>query len=131
MTTAILYVDSLDQHLKEDNCIVIHPQKLPFAKYFQKSSFDKVIIKNSKTEYLKSLCLFNLSRLLKKDGICEIYIDQPINVMLDLEKDEIEANAKLGGFTAIKSQPFEYYQEINDKQIKIQTIKISMIKDDK
>ena len=51
--------------------------------------------------------------------------------MLDLEKDEIEANAKLGGFTAIKSQPFEYYQEINDKQIKIQTIKISMIKDDK
>lgn len=124
----ILYVDSKDQHLDQENAIVIHPQKLGLTKCFEKESFDKVIIKNSKTDFLKSLGFFNISRSLKQGGICEVYIDQPILVMQGLEKDEIEANAKLGGFSNIRSEPFEEWITQNDKEIKIETIKLTMAK---
>lgn len=123
-----LYIDGKDQHLEEDNALVIHPKKLGLANCFEKSSFDKVIIKNSPTEFLKSLGFFNIARALKEGGICEIYVDQPIVVMQSLEKDEIEANAKLGGFSNIVSQPYEEWISKNGQDVKIETIKMTMAK---
>ena len=58
--TSILYVDSLESHEKEKNCMVINPIHLNLADAFQKEAFDKIIIQNSKSEYLTGKAFFNL-----------------------------------------------------------------------
>ena len=124
----ILYVDGKDNHLDEENALVIHPQKLAIANVFQKGSFDKVIIRNSPSELLKAIGFFNLSQSLVEGGICEIYIDQPITVMQSVEAGEIEANAKLGGFTGISKKNYEEWVKQGKIDVQIQTIKMTMIK---
>lgn len=124
----ILIVDGKDQHLEETNAFVIHPKKLGLATVFQKESFEKAIIKNTPSEYLKSLGFFNISQALKKGGICEVYVDQPIGVMQSVEAEEVEANAKLGGFTSFNKQDYEEWVKQGETDVKIQTIKLSMIK---
>jgi hypothetical protein len=124
----ILYIDSKDAHLDEENAIVIHPQKLGLALAFEKEVFDKVIIKNSPTELLKSMGFFNIARCLKEGGDVELYLYQPILVLQDVEVGELEANAKLGGFTGIKTSKYEEWIEQNGVDTKIETVKMNMVK---
>jgi hypothetical protein len=127
----ILYVDPKDDHLDEENAIVIHPEKLSLADVFEKEYFDKIIIKNSPSETLKSKCFFNLARCLKERGSCHVYIYQPITVMQEAEAGEVEANAKLGGFVDIKSSHFEEWVQQGRVDVKIDTIKLVMVKTQK
>ena len=76
-----LYIDSIDNHSNEENCISIHPSHLNFLDEFDKDSFNKIIIKNSPSNFLKAKGLFYVNHCLKKWGICEIIVDQPIFVM--------------------------------------------------
>ena len=79
-----LYVDSINNHSNEENCISIHPSHLNYIDAFDKEAFNKIIIKNSPLKYLKAKGLFNINRALKSGGICEIIVDQPIMIMQDL-----------------------------------------------
>ena len=124
----VLYIDGKDQHLDEPNAIVIHPQKLALACAFEKEVFDKVIIKNSPTELLKSMGFFNIARCLKSGGDVELFVCQPILVLQDVEVGELEANAKLGGFTGIKTAKFEEWVEQGGADTKIETVKMNMVK---
>lgn len=124
----ILYIDAKDYHLEEENSIAVHPKKLSMLSIFEKESFDKAIVMNSPTEYLKAHGFFNICRVLKPNSKCEVNIDQPIVVMQKIESSEIEAIAKLGGFSKIKIQMNETSIKQNDKDIKIQSVKLNMIK---
>ena len=124
----ILYVDGKDYHLDEDNAMVIHPNNLGMAHTFEKGIFDKVIIKNSPTSYLKSICFFNIARALKDEGMLELYLAQPISVMQTIEVQEIEANALRGGFTGIEKGEFEEWVTENGKDIKLSNVKLTMMK---
>ena len=124
MSKRILYVDPKDNHDKEDNCLVIHPSHLNMADTFQANTFDKIFINNTKTELLRAKGFFNLAKSLKSKGALEIIVDQPIAVMQNLDAGEIEANAKLGGFTDITTESYE----INNNGTKLSTLRIKMIK---
>ena len=123
-----LYVDAVDNHSEEDNCITIHPAHLNYVDSFDKEAFNKVIIKNSPAEFLKSKGLFNIYRTLKNGGICEIIVDQPIYVMQELDAGEIEANCRLAGFNDINSESYSSNQIVNGVEKKIQTLRLSMEK---
>ena len=60
----ILYIDSKDLHEKETNALAVHPSKLNHLQKFEKESFHKVIIQNSKVEYFTALSFFQISRIL-------------------------------------------------------------------
>ena len=124
MSKRILYVDPKDNHDKEDDCLVIHPCHLNKADTFQANTFDKIFINNTKTELLRAKGFFNLAKSLKSRGTLEIIVDQPIAVMQNLDAGEIEANAKLGGFTDIVTDSYE----INNNGTKLSTLKITMVK---
>ena len=111
-----LYVDAVDNHSEEDNCISIHPAHLNYVDSFDKEAFNKVIIKNSPAEFLKSKGLFNIYRTLKNGGICEIIVDQPIYVMQELDAGEIEANCKLAGFDDVSIQSHSYIENVNGNE---------------
>ena len=123
MSKRILYVDSKDNHDKEDNCLVIHPSHLNMANVFEANTFDIIYINNTKTEMLRAKGFFNLAKCLKSNGKLEIIVDQPIAVMQNLDAGEIEANAKLGGFTNIINENFT----VNNNGTKLSTIKIKMV----
>ena len=57
-----LYIDGLDFHEDDDECLVIHPSHLLQCNSLDDNYFDEVIIKNSPAEYLKSLGLFHIFR---------------------------------------------------------------------
>ena len=127
--TNILYVDGLEAHEKENNAMVITPNHINLADAFQKEVFDKIIIQNSKSEFLTGKAFFNLCRTLKSGCICEVIVEQPIAVMQQLDAGEIEANAKLGGFNKIETNPYETYVTRKGQQTKFSTLKLTMQKD--
>ncbi len=123
-----LYIDSIDNHSNEENCISIHPSHLNFLDAFDKGSFDIIMIQNTPAEFLKAKGLFYVNRCLKKGGICEIIVDQPIFVMQDLDAGEIEANCRLAGFNDINIETYSSNQNVNGVEKKIQTLRLSMEK---
>ena len=125
----ILYVDGLEALEKENNAMVITPNHINLADAFQKEVFDKIIIQNSKSEFLTGKAFFNLCRTLKSGCICEVIVEQPIAVMQQLDAGEIEANAKLGGFNKIETNPYETYVTRKGQQTKFSTLKLTMKKD--
>ena len=127
--TSILYIDNLDPHEKEKNAMVITPSHLNLADAFQKEAFDKIIIQNSKSDYLTGKGFFNLWRTLKSGGVCEVIVEQPIAVMQQLDAGEIEANGKLGGFSKIETTPYETYVNRKGQQTKFSTLKLTMYKE--
>ena len=119
MHKTTLYVDSLNNHADEEDCIWIHPSHLNFVDAFDKKSFNKIIIKNSPADFLKAKGLFNINRALKEGGVCEIIVDQPIVVMQDLDAGEIED---------ISTESYSYSENVNGKEKNVQTLKLTMTK---
>ena len=79
-----------------------------------KEPINKVVIKNSPVEFLKSKGFFNIYRTLKEGGVCEIIVYQPIFVMQDLNSGEIEANCKLVRFNDILIQSYSFIEIVMD-----------------
>jgi hypothetical protein len=128
MEERTLYVDSINNHSNEENCISVHPSHLNYIDAFDKEAFNKIIIKNSPLKYLKAKGLFNINRALKTGGICEIIVDQPIMIMQDLDANEIEANCKLAGFNDINTENYSSIENVNGIENRIQTLKLVMVK---
>ena len=129
--TNTLFVDIKDQHLDEENIFAIHPNKIHWLSNFEKESFEKVVIKNTPTSYLKSITFFFLGKVLKPNCLVEIFIDQPISVMQALDASEIEANAKLAGFVDIQQHEIEFFIRESEKDIKLKSLKMSMVRAEK
>ena len=123
-----LYVDAIDNHADEENCISIHPSHLNFVNAFDKGAFNKILIKNSPSEFLKAKGLFYIYRTLVDGGVCEIIVDQPIYVMQELDAGEIEANCKLAGFDDVSIQSHSFIENVNGNEKKVQTLKLTMVK---
>ena len=124
-----LYIDGLDFHEDDKECLVIHPSHLLQCNSLDDNYFDEVIIKNSPAEYLKSLGLFHIFRSLKRGGELQIIIDQPIFVMQDIDSSQIEASCRLAGFNDIREESYSASERINGKEKRIETIKLTMVKE--
>ena len=72
-----------------------------------------------------------MGKILKPNCIVEVYIDRPISVMQALDASEIEANAKLAGFVDIQQHEIKYLVKDGDRDIKVKTMKMRMVRGDK
>ena len=124
----VLYVDGKDQHLEEENVLAIHPEKIGWIESLKKESFDKAIVQNVPTSYLKSIFLFHLARCLKVKGILEINVDQAIRVLQSIDAAEIDTNLKLAGFSDIQQIENEKWEIVDGKDIKVSSIKLTMVR---
>lgn len=123
----ILYIDPLNQYESDKNILSIHPSKMHWLLKFEKGTFDKAIVKNTDLNYLKSISLFRIGQAVKKGGLVEVLVFQPISVMQDLDAAEVEANGKLAGFVDVTSSKFEYWEKQNGKDVKFSTTKVNLI----
>ena len=121
-----LIVDRKDDLEKKENIFFVTPERFYQLKVVSSESFYKATIKNCPVDFLSSFNLQYLFNSLKKNASATIFIDQPILVMQDYDKQTIQANATLAGFTNIKTSSASV---MNEKlKSKIETITVILTK---
>ena len=121
-----LIVDKTDNLEKKENVFFVTPERLYQLKVVSSDSFYKATIRNCPVSFLTSFNLQYIYNSLKKSASATIYIDQPILVMQDYDKQTIQANANLAGFTNIKTSTASV---MNEKlKTKIETITVILTK---
>ena len=121
-----LIVDKTDDLEKKENVFFVTPERLYQLKVVSNDSFYKATIRNCPVTFLTSFNLQYIYNSLKKSASATIYIDQPILVMQDYDKQTIQANATLAGFTNIKTSTAYV---MNEKlKTKIETITVILTK---
>lgn len=121
-----LIVDKQDNSEKKENIFFVTPERLNQLKVVISDSFYKATIRNCPVNFLSSFNLQYIYNALKKHASATIYIDQPILVMQDYDKQTIQANATLAGFTNIKTSSASV---MNEKlKTKIETITVILTK---
>ena len=98
-----LIVDTKDDLEKKGNIFFITPERLNQLKVVQINSFSEATVKNCPVNFLTSFNLQYIYNSLNQNASCTIFIDQPIAVMQDYDKQTIQANATLAGFSKIKT----------------------------
>jgi len=122
-----IYVDTKELHLDDESIFAINPTKLNYLAHFEKECFDMAVIQNTPTNLLKTLGLFYLVKVLKPSAKVEVYIDQPISVMQQLDASEIEAIAKLAGFVDIVvNDRSQHYLKSGVKEVVVNTMSVTM-----
>ena len=121
-----LIVDKNDDLENKENIFFVTPERLYQLKVVQINSFTKATVKNCQVTFLTSFNLQYIYNSLKQNAVCTIYIDQPIAVMQDYDKQTIQANATLAGFSNIKTSTANI---MNEKlKCKMETITVILTK---
>ncbi len=120
----VLFIDADDNHTNDENILALHPSKVSFLSLITNGSFQRGVIRNVATGDLSSLGFFYIGNALKENAILDVYVHQPIGVMQSLEAEEIEALAKLAGYSNIKITQVKQIE----KEIKFPTIKLTMVR---
>ena len=121
-----LIVDKKDDLENNSNIFFVTPERLNQLKLVTSNVFYKATIKNCPANFLSSFNLQYIYNSLKPSASCTIFIDQPIAVMQDYDKQTIQANATLAGFSNIKTGTASI---MNDKlKCKMETITIILTK---
>lgn len=110
-----LVVDSQDTYLNEAGVFYFHPQRLPLVRFLENESFESATFRNSPVDNLTSLNLSYVLKKLKPNSVVDVIINQPISVMQEYDAKQVEANAKLAGFTSFQIKDYEYKVD-NKKQ---------------
>ena len=97
-----IIVDSLEP--EGDDIMYILPSKLNSSKFLASNTFDQATIKNCPTEKITSVGLLGIFNSLKPTAKINIFVSQPIAIMLPYDSKQIEANLKLVGFESIDSK---------------------------
>ncbi len=121
-----LYVDSEDTYIELENIYYIHPKRLGQVRCLSDNQFNSCKIKNSSVECLTSMNFNFILRKLKPKAKCQIVILQPISVMQEYDARQVEANARLAGFTNIEVVEFENVDSKTNKKSK--TLAVNCVK---
>jgi len=118
-----LMIDTNDTFQEDLSVFYIHPKRLSLLRCVSSQEFRKAVIQFSPIDTLTSLNFSYILRILKPNSVCEVAVHQPISVMQDYDAKQIEANAKLAGFTNFSFSKIEVENTSNKN--KYNTILVS------
>ena len=124
-----LIIDTIEPEDKDT--MYIHPSRINTAKYLSKNIFDKAIIKHSTVDQITLNGLLSIYSSLKQEGKITIIVHQPIEIMVNYDSKQIEANLILAGFENIKITDINYQDEKLKNKIQTQQIEAEKIKNQK
>lgn len=113
-----LIVDSEDTYQDVENVFYIHPQRLSLLRCLTDGQFVSCTVKSSPVDCLTSMNFSYILRKLKPNATCEIIVYQPISVMQEYDAKQIEANAKLAGFSDFEVVQHDFVDSKTDKKFK-------------
>ena len=121
-----LIVDNEDTYIDVDNVFYMNPNRLSLLRCVSDSQFVSCTIKNTTIDCLSSINFSYILRKLKPNANCEIIICQPITVMQMYDAKQVEANAKLAGFTKFEISEFDFVDSKTD--MKFKTLAVTFVK---
>ena len=114
---------------RDEGIFYLLPSEMSKSGLLNPEKFDSCEIRNTEVDDIRPTALLGILSSLKPNGTVRVIVCQPIAVMQPYEARMIEANAKLAGFTNIKTSPTTFYDEFSGQDE--ETLCVTFTKPDK
>ena len=100
---------------RDEGIFYLLPSEMSKSGLLNPEKFDSCEIRNVEVDDIRPSALLGILSSLKPNGTCSVLICEPIAVMQPYEARMIEANAKLAGFSDIKTSPATFFNEFSNQ----------------
>ena len=101
---------------RDEGIFYLLPSEMSKSGLLNPGKFDSCEIRNVDVDDIKPSALLGILSALKPNGKVSVTLCEPIAVMQPYEARMVEANAKLAGFTDIKTSPGSFFNKFSNKE---------------
>ena len=110
-----LVIDS-EVNEKDEGIFYLLPSEMNKSGLLNPEKFESCEIRNVDIDDIRPSALLGILSSLKPNGKVYVTLCEPIAVMQPYEARMVEANAKLAGFTNIKTSPGTFFNKFSNKE---------------
>ena len=114
---------------RDEGIFYLLPSEMSKSGLLNPEKFDSCEIRNVDVDDIRPSALLGILSSLKPNGRVSVTLCEPIAVMQPHEARMVEANAKLAGFTDIRTYPGTFFNKFSNKDD--ETLCISFVKPEK
>ena len=114
---------------RDEGIFYLLPSEMSKSGLLNPEKFDSCEIRNVDVDDIRPSALLGILSSLKPNGRVNVTLCEPIAVMQPYEARMVEANAKLAGFTDIRTYPGTFFNKFSNKDD--ETLCISFVKPEK
>ena len=101
---------------RDEGIFYLLPSEMSKSGLLNPEKFDSCEIRNVDVDDIRPSALLGILSSLKPNGRVSVTLCEPIAVMQPYEARMIEANAKLAGFTDIKTSPGKFFNKFSNQE---------------
>ena len=101
---------------RDEGIFYLLPSEMSKSGLLNPEKFDSCEIRNVNVEDIRPSALLGILSSLKPNGRVSVTICEPVAVMQPYGAKMIEANARLAGFTDIKTSPGTFFNKFSNKE---------------
>ena len=114
---------------RDEGIFYLLPSEMSKSGLLNPEKFDSVEIRNVNVDDIRPSALLGIFSSLRPNGTASVLICEPIAVMQPYEAKMVEANARLAGFTDIRTSPGTFFNKFSNKED--ETLCITFVKPEK
>ena len=114
---------------RNEGTFYLFPSEMSKSGLLNPERFESCEIRNVEVDDIRPSALLGILSSLKPNGRVSVTLCEPIAVMQPYEARMVEANAKLAGFTDIKTSPGTFFNKFSNKED--ETLCITFVKPEK
>ena len=100
---------------RDEGIFYLLPSEMSKSGLLNPEKFDSCEIKNVDVDDIRPSALLGILSSLKPNGRVSVTLCEPIAVMQPYEAKMVEANARLAGFTDIRTSPGTFFNKFSNK----------------
>ena len=101
---------------RDDGIFYLLPSEMSKSGLLNPERFDSCDIRNVEVDDIRPSALLGILSSLKPNGTVSVTLCEPIAVMQPYEARMVEANAKLAGFTNIRTRPGTFFNKFSNQE---------------
>ena len=114
---------------RDEGIFYLLPSEMSKSGLLNPEKFDSCEIRNVEVDDIRPSALLGILSSLKPNGKVSVTLCEPIAVMQPYEARMVEANARLAGFTDIKTSPATFFNEFSNQDD--ETLRVTFTKPEK
>ena len=101
---------------RDEGIFYLLPSEMSKSGLLNPERFDSCDIRNVEVDDIRPSALLGILSSLKPNGTVSVTLCEPIAVMQPYEARMVEANAKLAGFTNIRTRPGTFFNKFSNQE---------------
>ena len=101
---------------RDEGIFYLLPSEMSKSGLLNPEKFDSCEIRNVEVDDIRPSALLGILSSLKPNGRVSVTLCEPIAVMQPYEAKMVEANARLAGFTDIKTSPGTFFNKFSNRE---------------